>query len=541
MIERKLSVSYWPADTSKPVLNRSIGEGLAEVAWDEGHREAIIEVVPASMASPVGNADTKRKWTYSQLFDDAKKCATWLLSEFNTGDRVCVWAPNVPEWVILQYGAALSGIVLVTANPALKATELEFVLKQSKSSGLFYLEEFRGVDMDAIAKSVVRPGIKAFSLDGWLPCIRQITPGSLPDIEPGHPAQIQYTSGTTGRPKGALLHHRGLITNASYVAGRTGLDHSVLLSPMPLFHTAGSIMSVLGCLNSRSTLVLPLMFEPGTVLDAIAKYRADTVFGVPTMLLAMIDAQGASARDLSSLHVALSGGAQVPPELHRRVKDALGLPLLTVYGQTELSPIVAMTSVEDPDEERVHTVGRPLWNVEVRIANVNDDAVVPTGVEGEIQVRGYQTMLGYFDAPEDTRQTLNLDGWLKTGDLGTLDVAGYLRITGRLKDMIIRGGENIYPAEVEACLLQHPAIEDISVFGVPDYRWGEIVAAAVRIAPGSAISADELIAYCKENIAPHKAPSWWFVCSEFPLTASGKIQKFRLRAAAVEGALERFT
>ncbi|WP_441255798.1 AMP-binding protein [Tardiphaga sp. 285_C5_N1_2] len=538
MTEPRLSESYWPADTSRPILNRSIGEALAEVAWEDGHREAIIEVVPASMTSPVGDTDTNRKWTYAQLFEDAKKCAQWLLTEFNTGDRICIWAPNVPEWVVLQYGAALSGIVLVTANPALKAAELEFVLEQSKSAALFYLEEFRGVDMGGVAKGLVKPGIKAISLNGWLSRVREATVGELPNIDPEHPAQIQYTSGTTGRPNGALLHHRGLVTNASYVAARAGLDHSILLSPMPLFHTAGSIMSVLGCLNSRSTLVLPLMFEPGTVLDAVAQYRADTVFGVPTMLLALIDAQGASARDLSSLHVALSGGAQVPPELHRRVKDALGLPLLTVFGQTELSPIVAMTSVNDADEERIHSVGRPLWNVEVRIADVNDNAVLPTGVEGEIQVRGYQTMIGYFDAPEHTRQTIKTDGWLKTGDLGKLDAAGYLRITGRLKDMIIRGGENIYPAEVEACLMQHPAVADVSVFGAPDDRWGEIVAAAVRLAPGATVRADELISYCKDKIAPHKAPSRWFACSGFPLTASGKIQKFRLRDSAVEGALD---
>lgn len=536
-----LRESYWAADLSRPVLDVAIGEVLAEAAAQEGDRPALVEVVPNGMDSPVGAASTSRSWTYAQLDDDARRCASWLLTQFKTGDHICVWAPNVPEWIVLQYGAALSGLVLVTANPALKASELEFVLQQSQSVALFHLDAFRGVDTGAVARSFASAELRCISFSGWLDKVRRTDIGALPRIDPGQPAQIQYTSGTTGRPKGALLHHRGLITNASYVAARAGLDHSVLLSPMPLFHTAGSIMSVLGCLNSRSTLVLPLLFDPGTVLDAIAHTRADTLFGVPTMLLAVIDAQLQAPRDLSSLRVAASGGAQVPPELHRRIHDALKLPLLTVFGQTELSPIVSQTSIDDPDEQRIHSVGRPLWNVEVRIVDPNGDRVVGIGVEGEIQVRGYQTMLGYFNAPQETSETITADGWLRTGDLGAMDEAGYLRITGRLKDMIIRGGENIYPAEVEACLLRHPAVADISVFGAPDDKWGEVVAAAVRLVPDVPVTATELSAFCKTEIAPHKAPTVWYACTGFPLTASGKIQKFRLRDAAVEGELQRLS
>ena len=539
MVTTKLLESYWPADTTRATIDASIGTTLAKTAAEVPDRVALIEVVPASVPSPVGSAMTDRQWTYAQLQEDASRCASWLLAKLKTGDRICVWAPNVPEWVVLQYGAALAGVILVTANPAFKPGELEFVLRQSKSSALFHLSGFRGVDTGAVARDMEKIGLKCYPFEGWLEEIRNAPVSPVPEIDPGHAAQIQYTSGTTGRPKGALLHHRGLVTNASYVAARAGLENSVLLSPMPLFHTAGSVMSVLGCMTSRATLVLPLFFDPPTVLQAIEATRAEIMFGVPTMLLALIDAMKTAPRDLSSLRVAVSGGAPVSPEIHRRVKDALGLPVVTVFGQTELSPIVAQTSVDDPETELVHTVGKPLWNVEVRIADPIDLQVRPIGIEGEIQARGYQTMIGHFDAPEDTRQPITADGWLRTGDLGTLDERGYLRVTGRLKDMIIRGGENIYPVEIEACLLQHPDVTDVAVFGAPDEKWGEVVAAVVRLSPNASGCAEKLIEHCRGAMAHHKSPTLWFTCDQFPLTASGKVQKFRLREALAAGALDK--
>ncbi|WP_256441665.1 class I adenylate-forming enzyme family protein [Bradyrhizobium sp. sGM-13] len=237
------------------------------------------------------------------------------------------------------------------------------------------------------------------------------------------------------------------------------------------------------------------------------------------------------------MRAALSGGAPVPPELHKRVREALKTPLMTVYGQTELSPIVSQTTFDDPDDKRIHTVGRPLWNVEVRIADSATFEALPLESEGEIQVRGYQTMIEYFDKPEETRETITKDGWLRTGDLGKMDACGYLQITGRLKDMIIRGGENIYPVEIEACLIRHPDVADVAVFGVPDATWGEVVAAAVRITSDSKTTAEELVNHCRKAMAPHKAPTLWFGSTEFPLTASGKVQKFKLREALANGAL----
>lgn len=537
MDQLALQASYWPADEQRRIHNISIGEALARAASAVPDRLALVEVAPPSMQSAVGSERTNREWTFHQLHRDARHCASWLSARFSKGDRVCIWAPNVPEWVILQYGAALSGLVLVTANPALNPLELRYVIEQSRSRALFHLEQFRGVNTGSVARQMEETGIQRHSLEGWLEDLRRTPEADLSEVDPSLPAQIQYTSGTTGRPKGALLRHQALVTNAGYVAERAGLDGSVLVSPMPLFHTAGSVMSVLGSVMTRSTLVLPLFFESSLVLDAVARWRAKVVFGVPTMLLAMIEQQKVSARELSSLRAALSGGAPVAPELHKRVREAFKIPLLTVYGQTELSPIVSQTSFEDREDKRVHTVGKPLWNVEVRIADPVTSELLPLESEGEIQVRGYQTMIEYFDKPEETQETITNDGWLRTGDLGKMDSSGYLQVTGRLKDMIIRGGENIYPVEIEACLIRHPDVTDVAVFGVADPKWGEIVAAAVRMKQDSKTGAEALVTHCRETMAPHKSPTLWFRCAEFPLRASGKVQKFKLKEALTTGAL----
>ncbi len=262
--------------------------------------------------------------------------------------------------------------------------------------------------------------------------------------------------------------------------------------------------------------------------------------GVPTMLLALIETLANAPRNITSLRTSLSGGAPVSPELHRRVQEGLRTALLTVYGQTELSPIVSQTAIGDTVDKCVNTTGLPLWNVEVRIAQPQTLEILPTGQEGEIQARGYQTMMGYFSDPDATQKTITDDGWLRTGDLGTMSPEGYISVTGRLKDMIIRGGENIYPAEIEACLMRHSAVAEVAVFGVPDQKWGEIVAAAVRPAKGATATTEMLIAHCRQTMAPHKAPTLWFLCNDFPMTASGKTQKFRLRDAAQEGSLQKF-
>lgn len=536
-----MALSYWPADTSRPILDLTAGDALREAAGDEPDRIALVEVVPQGMTSLAGAAATDRRWTYGELLAEAENCAHWLLESYSPGERICIWAPNVPEWVIVQYGAALAGLVLVTANPALRAGELRYVLRQSQAVGLIHADQFRGTDMAAIAREVASEVRETFCMADWQATVRaKVRTGVLPAVSPGDPAQVQYTSGTTGEPKGALLHHRGLVTNASYVAARAGLDHGVFVSPMPLFHTAGSAMSVLGCVTTRSTYVLPLLFDPELVLAAIERERGNLILGVPTMLIALLEQQRKSPHDLSSLRTALCGGAPVPVELLRRVEEGLGCDLTPVYGQTELSPIVCQTSPDDRLEDKANSSGRPLWQVEVRVVDPNSGETLPCDVEGEIQARGYQSMIGYFDMPKATAETIVADGWVRTGDLGTMDARGYVQITGRLRDMIIRGGENIYPREIEAVLFAHAAVADVAVFGVPDAHWGEIVGAAVRATdPTSPPAVEELRAHCRASLAPFKLPTEWFICSEFPLTGSGKVQKFKLREQLQSGSLAR--
>ncbi|WP_265919869.1 AMP-binding protein [Cupriavidus nantongensis] len=535
------ALSYIAPDTSVPVLDMTTGDALRATALRHPQKTALVEVTAPGQPSLTGAASTARRWTYDELMRDAERCARWLLTRFEPGERVCLWAPNVPEWVILQYGAALAGLVLVTANPGLRAAELRYVLTQSQASGLLHTAEFRGTNMSAIAGEVADCVRERFCLSDWhgevLTCS---STAELPTVLPTDPAQIQYTSGTTGQPKGALLHHRGLVTNAAYVAARAGMNGSILMSPMPLFHTAGAVLSSLGAITTGSTYVLPLMFEPELVLTAIARERCEFLFGVPTMLIAMLEHPRRGDVDLRSLKVASSGGAPVPPELLRRIEREFGCDLITVYGQTEASPIICQSSPADSQEDKANTAGYPLPQVEVRIADPADGAIVATGQEGEIQARGYQCMLGYFNMPEPTAAAVSADGWLRTGDLGTMDERGYLRVTGRLKDMIIRGGENIYPAEVEARLIEHPAVAMAAVFGLPDEKWGEVVAVAIRLREGGKPEPDALRDFLRLQLAPHKIPTRWFCCSEFPMTGSGKIQKFRLRELAEAGGLAEF-
>lgn len=531
--------SYWPADTSQAILEQTAGKALHLAAERFPERTALVEVVPEGMSSPTGALDTSRRWTYNELFVQARQCAGWLLTRFEPGERVCLWAPNVPEWVILQYGAAMAGIVLVTANPALRADELRYVLKQSRSSGLIYTAAFRGTNMAEMADQVAGEVRETFCLSRWQEEVATHTgTESLPSVAPTDPAQIQYTSGTTGHPKGALLHHRGLVTNASMVGARAGMERSIVISPMPLFHTAGAVLSSLGCVTTGSTYVLPLMFDPELVMRAIQNEKCELLFGVPTMLIAMLEHKNRDLFDLTSLQVAISGGAPVPPGLLRRIESGFHCDLLTVYGQTETSPIICQTEAGDSVADKAHTAGRPLPQVEVRVADPASGTTLPVMVEGEIQAKGYQCMLGYFDMAEATAQTLGADGWLRTGDLGTMDSRGYVRVTGRLKDMIIRGGENIYPAELEACLMEHPAVAIAVVFGKPDPTWGEAVCAALLLRGGMAQPTPEALRdHCRARLAPHKAPVRWFTCEAFPMTGSGKVQKFRLRELAEGGQL----
>lgn len=528
-------LAYWPADTSRPVRELTTGDLLREAAAEAGGRTALVEVALAGAPVLTGAGGADRSWTYQQLLAEAERCACWLLTRFEPGERVTVWAPNIPEWVILQYGAALAGLVLVTANPALRAAELRYVLEQSRSAGLLYTAAFRGSDMAAIADQATAglTGLRGrFCFADWPETVgAHAGGGPLPQVRPEDPAQIQYTSGTTGFPKGALLHHRGLVNNTGFMIERTRLPRfATLVSAMPLFHTGGCALCVLGAAHQRAGFVLCQQFDPGLLLTAAQDHQADLLAAVPAMLVAMMDHPGFDGFDLSRLSLVLTGGSPIPPELVARVEQRFGARFTAVYGQTELSPVVTQTDPEDSPADKAHTAGRPLPQLEVAVRDPVTGRTLPVGRTGEVCARGYQRMLGYYGMPERTAETVDADGWLRTGDLGSLDQRGYLTITGRLRDMIIRGGENVYAAEVEQALRAHPGIREVAVLGLPDPALGELVGAVLTPGPdGGVPKVAELRELCRARLAPHKTPARWFRVGELPLNAAGKVQKFLLR------------
>jgi fatty-acyl-CoA synthase len=522
-----LTSSYWPAEDSTPVLETTVGGVLRESAARHGGAAALVEGTP-------GAAADRRRWTFEEMLADAEQVAGALLERFAPGERLAVWAPNTPEWILLELGAGLAGIVLVTVNPTYKPKELEYVLRQSGSSGVFLVPEFRGNPM-AAALDEVRAGLpslrESLLFPEWDAFLASCPPSPrLPEVKPTDGAQIQYTSGTTGFPKGALLQHRGLTNNARIFATLTGIrPGDTYVNPFPMFHTAGCVLGVLGTLQAGACHVPVYAFDPSLMLELIETERADIALGVPTVLLALLECPDLFERDVSSLRVVLSGGATVPADLVRRIEQSLGVQFSIVYGTTECSPLVSQVRLDDTFADKTETLGRPVPQTEVKIADPNTGQPVPCGTIGELCVRGYCVMTGYYDMPEQTAAAIDSEGWYQTGDLASMDDRGFLRIEGRLKDMIIRGGENIYPREIEDLLFDHPKVADVAVVGVPDDHWGEAVVAFVRGAPGDAPSADELFAYCREHLAPHKTPRHWEFVDAFPMTASGKVQKFVLR------------
>ena len=521
-----VATSYWPADTSEPVLETTVGGVLRAAAAAGPQMLAMVGGVP--------DPGQRRRWTYAELLAEAEQAARALTARFAPGERVAVWAPNLPEWVILEFAAGLAGLVLVTVNPALRPAELAYVLNQSGAAGIFLVPEFRSPMAEFLAE--VRPEVPALRevvfFTDWAAFLGTAPAEAvLPEVKADDIAQIQYTSGTTGFPKGAELHHRGLTNNARFYAERLGLrPGEVYVNPMPLFHTAGCGMGVLGAVQSLAVDVPVLAFDPALVLELIEAERGAVFGGVPTMMIAMLGHPDFERRDLSCLRAAMSGGAPVPAELVRRVEARLGVRFSIVFGTTECSPLLTQVKPDDSAQDRAETLGTPLPQTEVKIADVATGGPVPTGQVGELCARGYLVMRGYHDAPEATAAAIDAEGWYHTGDLASLDGRGYLRIEGRIKDMIIRGGENIYPREIEDALFDHPAVAEAVVVGVPDQTWGEVVAAFVRPVPGQPRPApEELRAHCQDRLAPYKTPEHWVFVDAFPMTPSGKIQKYKLR------------
>ena len=529
-----LTTSHWiPGGAGPPLLvDATVGSRLRDAAAEVPDRVALVEGLPIP---------ERRRWTYAELLADAERCARYLLQHFEPGEHVAVWAHNLPEWVLLEYGTALAGLTLVTVNPSLQPAEASYILGQSRAAGLFLVPEVRGNPLEAHAEAIraelpeLRHVLRLDRLDELIGTDESTA--MLPVVGADDPAQIQYTSGTTGFPKGALLRHGSIVNNSRLWADRAEIAEGIgWLLPLPLFHTGGCVLGVLGALDRRATLVLMPMFEPGLFLELIELERPWFANAVPTMLIAAMEHPDAVRRDLSSLRSTAAGGAQVPEALVRRMEEALGVDFTIVFGQTECSPLLTSTFPSDSAEDKGLTVGPPLPHTEVRIVDPASLQTVPIGAAGELWARGYHTMLGYFDMSEKSAETLRKDGWLRTGDLATMDERGYCRIVGRLKDMIIRGGENLFPAEIEEVLYRHPAVAEVAVVGLPDDRLGEVVGAFIRLRdPDAPPTVAELRSHMRAHLSPQKTPTRWYAVDAYPLTGPGKIQKFAIREAWEKG------
>jgi fatty-acyl-CoA synthase len=532
MYEIALTQSHFPAQNDSPIEHQTVGGILIAAAQARPDKPFLEEALP--------DGSVARRWTNAELLRDAERLASALASRFRPGERVAIWAPNIPEWVIFEFAAAMAGLTLVTVNPAFRAKELRYVLEQSRSVGLFLVREHRGNPLAEIADDVcaslpaIRTIVDLENRDALFAC--ESTTPALPPVDTDDAVQIQYTSGTTGFPKGAVLHHRGIVNNARLTMARigAGADDSYL-GIMPMFHTAGCVLSVLGSLQTGCRLVLLRQFDPDWANATVERQRITFFCGVPTMLTAMLESLARHKRDFSSIRAAFSGGSVVPPELNRRVQQRFGVPVEIIYGQTETSPVLTQTARHDAEDDRLFSLGQPLPQTEISLRDVGTNAVVPVGAVGEICARGYCVMLGYNDNPEATARTIDAEGWLHTGDLGTMDARGYVRITGRVKEMIIRGGENLFPVEIENVMLEHPAIAEVAVVGVPDDKWGEIPVCFFRAEKGHVPSRADLVAHCRRDLAAPKTPAHWVPIEAFPLTGSGKIQKFVLRDRYLAG------
>ena len=518
-----LKTSYWPAEAGQ-VRDITVCETLYHAAATVPGRLALVDCVP--------DAAARRQWTYAEFVAVAEQAARALLARFSPGERIAIWAPNSAEWVILQQGISLAGMVLVALNPAYRTREMQFVLARARSA-----------PTPTGADSWAWPRPRS-SLPGLREIVSLATGTSSWPRRPrrgrgGDMIQVQYTSGTTGLPRGAMLHHMGLVNEATFVAERAGMgDGGVCVNAMPMYHIGGGAVTSFGTWAKRGTFVILPGFEPGLLLEAFEAYSGTHALVVPTMLIAMLDHPDLAKRDLSSLQTIMSGAASVPASLVRKTIGLLGCQFSILFGQTETHGVISQTRVTDTPEDQADTVGQPLPRLEVKIADMATDEPVPVNEQGEICCRGYQNMQGYYNMPAETAATIDGDGWLHMGDIGSMDERGFLRVTGRVKDMIIRGGMNLYPAEIEAVLQDHPAIETAAVIGVPDEKWGEQVAAVLRLrADFARPTAAELTEFLRDQIAAHKIPVFWTFVDGLPMTPTGKTQKYVLRQRAADGTL----
>ena len=544
-------LSYVAGDRSTPLRRSTIPQLLADTVARFGPREAAVF------------CDTGERWSWYDLARDVDRLAAGFLAlGLEKGDRVGIWSPNRPEWLLTQFAAARIGLILVTINPAYRLSELEFVLNKVGCKALVTAASFKTSDYLAMLQELApelascAPGqLQAARLPHLRAIVRmgkEATPGMYgveevmrlagpaqtkrldalsAALDPDEAINIQFTSGTTGAPKGATLTHYNIVNNAEFVTRTIRLtEKDRLCIPVPLYHCFGMVMGTLGCVTKGAAMIFPSEgFEPAKTLAAVSKERCTGLYGVPTMFVAMLENPDFASHDLSSLRTGIMAGAPCPIEVMKRVVKQMHMSEVTIaYGMTETSPVSFQSHVDDPLERRVSTVGRIHPHVEVKVID-GEGRVVPVGQSGELCTRGYSVMRGYWDEAQRTAEAIDSGGWMHTGDLATIDAEGYCNIVGRVKDMVIRGGENVYPREVEEFLYRHPKVSEVQVFGIPDTRYGEEIVAWIVLQPGAEATEDEIRAYCKGQIAHYKVPRHIRFKKALPTTVTGKPQKFVMR------------
>ncbi len=552
-----VSASYASGVSDQPLLGNTIGEVLDQTVERFPDREAL--VVPHQNV----------RWTYAALGDRIDEVARALISlGVEKGERVGIWSTNRAEWTLTQFATAKIGAVLVNINPAYRAGELEYALNQSGCATLVMADEFKTTDFTAILASVAPeiasskplalaserlPALKkvvtfASEADGalltWSEFIGRATDVSADVLRErqleqsfDEPINIQYTSGTTGFPKGATLSHHNIVNNGYFVARLMNFtEHDRLAIPVPLYHCFGMVMGNLGCVTHGATMIYPgEVFDARAVLEAVSQERATALFGVPTMFIAELEHADFKGFDLTSLRTGIMAGAPCPVEVMRRVIDDMHMPEVEIgYGMTETSPVSMQTRVDTPLEKRVSTVGEVHPHVEVKVVDPDSGHLVPRGTVGEFCTRGYSVMLGYWENPEATESSIDAAGWMHSGDLAVMDAEDYVNIVGRIKDMIIRGGENIYPREIEEYLYRHPKVVEAQVIGVPDPRYGEELMAWLQLRPGESATEEEIREFLRGQVSHQKIPRYVKFVDAFPMTVTGKIQKYRMRETAIE-------
>jgi fatty-acyl-CoA synthase len=530
------ALSYSSGESVTPLLGDTIGGNFDATVRAFGDREALVDCAPDGGAA--------RRWTYAELAADVDALALGLLElGIAPGDRVGIWAPNCAEWTLTQYATAKIGAILVNINPAYRTRELEFVLNQAGITLLVAAERLKTSDYAGMIAEV-RPrcaGLKTVVLIGhpeWqalLDAGRGLDRGVLDAIEldTDDPINIQYTSGTTGFPKGATLSHHNILNNGFFVGelcNYTEADRICI--PVPFYHCFGMVMGNLAATSHGAAMVIPApAFDPAATLAAVQAERCTSLYGVPTMFIAELSVPGFADYDLSSLRTGIMAGSPCPVEVMKQVIERMGMTEVGIcYGMTETSPVSTQTRADDSLDRRVSTVGRVGPHLEVKVVDPETGRTVPRGTPGELCTRGYSVMLGYWDQPDKTAEAVDVAHWMHTGDLAVMDEEGYLAITGRIKDMVIRGGENIYPREIEEFLYTHPDILDAQVIGVPDVKYGEELMVWVRLRPGAAeLTAESLRAFCTGQLAHYKVPRYVHIVDEFPMTVTGKVRKVEMR------------